>query len=178
MSKLSPSQLRTRMRRVKMVIFDVDGVLTDGKIYLDNRGVETKAFNVADGAGIKYLHRVGIKTVLISGRSARANTLRARELGIVEVHQKAHRKIDLLPDILSRHRLAAGDVCYLADDLTDLPLLRAVGLAVAVADARPEVRRAAHCVTRARGGEGAARELAEKLIKAQGKWRRIMARYE
>ena len=178
MARLSASQLRSRMRRVKMVIFDVDGVLTDGRIYLDGRGVETKAFHVADGAGIKFLHRVGIKTALLSGRSARANEIRAAELGIPEVYQKVLRKIEKLPEILKRHQLQTEEVCYVADDLTDLPMLRAVGLAVAAADARPEVRRAAHYVTRAKGGQGAARELAEKLIKAQGRWPEIMARYD
>jgi len=171
------SELVARMKRVKMVIFDVDGVLTDGAIYLDDRGVETKVFHVHDGAGIKYLRRAGLKVALLSGRETEATRVRAQELGIDEVAQGAHRKIDVLPKILKRHGLTTEEVCYVADDLTDLPVLRAVGLAVAVAGARPEVRRAAHYVTKTPGGKGAAREIAEKIIKAQGKWKQIMARY-
>jgi len=171
-------ELLARMRAVRVVVMDVDGVLTDGRIWLMEGGREMKQFHVHDGTGIKYLHRAGFRTALITGRESSAVYDRAAELDIADVYQNVKHKVEALDELLGRHKLKAGEICYIGDDLPDLPVMRRVGFAVAVADARPEVRDAAHCVTQARGGEGAVREVAEMLIKAQEKWESIiMPRY-
>ena len=166
-----------RIRRVKLVVFDVDGVLTDGAILVMPDGREIKSFNVLDGVGIKYLERAGIVTAILSGRTAKAVNHRARELGIRHVLQGYKRKLDGLARLARRARIPPERMCFVGDDLPDIPVMRKVALAVAVAGARPEVIRAAHWVTRAGGGAGAAREIAEKILKAQGKWRGVTARY-
>jgi 3-deoxy-D-manno-octulosonate 8-phosphate phosphatase (KDO 8-P phosphatase) len=167
-----------KLRKIKMVIMDVDGVLSDGKMILDNTGNEIKVFNTYDGAGIVYLERVGIKTAIISGRKSKTVTHRARELGIREVHQNAKNKIESLNKILIKYKLAADEICYVGDDLPDIPVMRIVGYAVAVRNARSEVRKYAHFITRHNGGDGAVREITEKILKAQNKWELIMAHYE
>jgi len=153
---------------IKMVIFDVDGVLTDGSIMLDSVGVELKRFHVQDGTGIKYLMRAGIRVAFLTGRQSAAVGFRARELGVEDVCQGA---------LVERHGLADDEVCYVGDDLPDIPVMRRVGLPVAVANARPEVIEAAKLVTQAAGGHGAAREVAEKILKDRGLWDSIIARY-
>lgn len=168
---------RDNLRNIRLVIFDVDGVLTDGSILITSNGDEIKRFNVHDGVGIKYLERAGIRTAILSGRSSRATARRAAELGMRPALQGYKNKIDGLKRIMRATKLKAGQICFVGDDLPDIPVMRAVGFAVAVADARPEVIKIADWVTSAPGGRGAARELAEKIIKAQGKWRDIMSRY-
>jgi len=167
-----------KLRNIKMVIFDVDGVLSDGKIILDNNGVETKNFDVHDGQGIVYLHRVGIKTAIITGRDVKIVDIRAKELGITEVFQGARFKNEALDIILKKHKLSKDEICYMGDDFPDLLVMRHVGFAVAVKNARPELKKIAHYTTKAMGGRGAAREVCEMILKAQGHWKTIMARYE
>lgn len=171
------NDLNARLKRVRLVIFDVDGVLTDGGIYLMPDGAEVKRFNVLDGTGIKYLDRAGIRTCVLSGRRSRATTQRARELDMTPVLQGYKRKIEGFHKILRQTGFAAEDACMVGDDLPDIPVLREVGLAVAVANARPEVRAMAHWVTTTCGGFGAAREIAERILKTQGKWGEIVGRY-
>lgn len=175
---MNARERKQRIEGVRLVIFDCDGVFTDGTICLGADGREAKMFNVYDGSGIKYLQRGGLKTAILSGRSAAAVTHRAKELKIRHVLQGYKDKLAGLKQLLRKTRVKAEEVCYVGDDLPDLPVMRVVGLAVAVANARPEVRRAADCVTRARGGAGAVREVAEMILKAQGKWGGIMTRYE
>jgi 3-deoxy-D-manno-octulosonate 8-phosphate phosphatase (KDO 8-P phosphatase) len=163
--------------RVKMVIFDVDGVLTDGRIVIDAYGVESKNFNVQDGTGIKYLLRAGVKVAFITGRRSTVVSIRAKELGVGEVHQQVKETLVAYRKILEKHVLNDEDVCYVGDDLTDIPVMRKVGFPVAVANARPEVRNEAAYVTQAEGGRGAARELAERILKDQGVWDAILSRY-
>lgn len=166
-------------RAVTCLALDVDGVLTDGRIYVDDDGRDLKAFDAHDGAGIAYLRMSGLRTALLSGRRSRAVRHRARELKIdVVIQQAIPQKSDALDRLLRRLRVSADEICYLGDDLGDLPVLRRVGLPVAVANARPEVKRCAAYVTRARGGRGAVREIAERILKAQGKWDAILARYQ
>jgi len=160
-----------------MVVLDVDGVLTDGVIRVGADGEEIKSFHAHDGAGIKYLIRAGIPVAILSGRRAKAVARRARELGIKPVLQGYKFKIDGLKKLTQATGIAANAMCYVGDDLPDIPVMRAVGLGVGVSDARPEVLRAADYVTLACGGRGAVRELAEKILKAQKKWGRIVARY-
>lgn len=165
------------LRTIRMVILDCDGVLTDGSICIDDDGKETKVFNVADGAGVAYMQRAGLHVAIISGRASMALYHRARELGINEVFQKEPDKLLAFEAIQRKYGLKDEQFCYIGDDLSDIPVMRRVGYAVAVANAHPEVKKIAHFVTRAGGGRGAVRELAEKLLKAQGKWKEVLAKY-
>ena len=162
---------------VELVVLDVDGVLTDGTISLDDQGVERKFYHVRDGTAIKYLIRAGLRVAIISGRSCRANVLRAEELGIEDVYQNAKVKLTAYEDLLAKHGLPDERVCCVGDDLPYLPLLRRAGFAVAVADAADELRQAAHYVTRTPGGKGAVREVTELILRAQHKWSAILERY-
>ena len=166
------------MKNIKLVIIDVDGVLTDGTIYIDSEGRETKAFNVLDGTGIAYLHRSGIKTAIISGRTCKSVIYRAKELDITDVYQGAKNKLDAYKEILKKHALRDEEICYIGDDLIDMPILYRVGFPVAVANATPFVKQHSAYVTKARGGCGAVREVAEKILKYQDKWDFIMERYQ
>ncbi|HHT9138214.1 MAG TPA: KdsC family phosphatase [Candidatus Wunengus sp. YC60] len=166
------------MKNIKLVIIDVDGVLTDGAIYIDSEGREIKAFHVLDGTGIAYLHRAGIKVAIISGRTCKAVIHRANELGIEDVYQGARNKLDAYKEILQKYALLDEEICYIGDDLIDLPILYRVGFPVAVANASPIVKQHSTYVTKARGGQGAVREVAEKILKFQDKWDFIMERYQ
>jgi 3-deoxy-D-manno-octulosonate 8-phosphate phosphatase (KDO 8-P phosphatase) len=163
-----------RAQMIRLLLVDVDGVLTDGRIYLQSlpngTARELKAFNAHDGAGLKLAHEVGLRTGLITGRDSAATTRRAREVEMDFIYQNHAQKLPAYEEILRRARLRDAEVAYIGDDLPDLPVLRRVGLAVAVANAVPEVKRAAHYVTSRAGGEGAVREVIELLLKAQGKW--------
>ncbi|ODS34487.1 MAG: 3-deoxy-D-manno-octulosonate 8-phosphate phosphatase [Candidatus Scalindua rubra] len=165
------------MKNVKIVIIDVDGVLTDGKIILDSNGNESKTFYVQDGTGITYLHRAGIKTAIISGRKSKVVEHRARELCIEDVYQDVHNKLEVYEKILKKHKINDNEICYIGDDLIDLPILRKVGFSVAVPNAPVEVKESASYITNAPGGYGAIREVAEKILKSQGKWDMIISRY-
>ena len=166
------------MKNIKLVIVDVDGVLTDGAIYIDSEGREIKAFHVLDGTGIAYLQRVGIKVAIISGRTCKAVIHRATELGIEDVYQGAKNKLDAYKEILKKYSLRDEEICYIGDDLIDLPILYRVGFPVAVANASPVVKQHSAYVTKTRGGCGAVREVAEKILKYQDKWHLIMERYQ
>jgi len=166
-----------KARRVKLVIMDVDGVLTDGRAIYFGDGGEGLAFHVHDGTGIKYLHRSGIPTAIISGRDVPAVRSRAQTLGIEEVAQGAKVKLEAYEPILERAGLQDEDVAYVGDDLPDIPVLRRAGLAVSVPNAAAEVKDHADLVLSTPGGEGAVRELAEFILKAQGKWDDILSRY-
>lgn len=165
------------LEAIRAVILDVDGVLTDGGIYVGDDGAEFKRFHTWDGAGIKYLLRSGIQVALLSGRRSQAVEHRARELGITHVRQEAKNKLPVYEELLKELGLPDEAVCYVGDDLPDIPVLRRAGVAVAVGSARPEVRAVAHVVLDAPGGHGAVRELVERLLKAQGKWEALLARY-
>lgn len=169
-------------RRVRIVILDVDGVLTDAGVYMgtdaDGRVVELKRFDIQDGLGVRLLRDAGIEVAFVSGRVSAATEARARDLGVKEVHQDpgAH-KIPLVRGILDRHGLAWEEVAMLGDDLPDLPVLRRVGLPVAVGNAVPEVRREVVWTTRRNGGSGAVREFARVLLEARGEWTRLVEAY-
>ena len=166
-----------RLLSVKMVITDVDGVLTDGSLIYADDGSERKAFNVRDGAGIKYLLRSGIGVAFLSGRTCRAVGHRAKSLGVDVCVTGAKYKLPAYERILADAGLTDAEVCYIGDDLPDIPPMRSAGFSVAVADAAAEVREVAAFVTRTCGGRGAVREVAERILKAQGKWEGIMKRY-
>ncbi len=162
---------------IRLLATDVDGVMTDGRIYMGNDGAEMKAFHVRDGSGIKYAQRAGIPVAFITGRSSKLVDRRAEELGVKEVFQGAIDKRLPFAELLERHGLEPREVAYVGDDLLDIPIMRQVGYAAAVADARPEVIEVSHVVTETKGGEGAVREVVETILKAQGLWDGIMERY-
>lgn len=166
-----------KARNVKLLILDVDGVLTDGRIVIDDRGVETKCFDVRDGHGIKMLKRANIDVAIITGRESDVVSHRARELGIDSVYQNIHNKLEVYEAILKEKGLKDGEVGFVGDDLVDLPLLRRVGFAAVVADGVEELKPYADYVSRNRGGRGAVREVIELILKAQGKWVELMERY-
>lgn len=162
-----PDAVVARARRVKLVAFDVDGTLTDGRLWLTEDGREIKAFHVHDGLGIKRLREHGIEVALVSARISHAVELRAEQLGIDHVYQAASDKRARVEALLQALGLKAEQACYVGDDLPDLPPMRLCGLAIAVGNARPEVVAAAHWRTRAAGGAGAAREACDFILAAQ-----------
>jgi 3-deoxy-D-manno-octulosonate 8-phosphate phosphatase (KDO 8-P phosphatase) len=165
-----PRQLEGRAAAIEVLVLDVDGVMTDGAIVIDNHGVETKAFHVRDGTGIKLWQQSGKRVAIITGRSSHVVDARAGELGIESVQQGVRDKLKTMQEILDAANLQAHQACFVGDDLPDMPAMRRAGLAVAVADACPELRAAAHYVTRTPGGRGAVREVIELLLKAQNRW--------
>jgi 3-deoxy-D-manno-octulosonate 8-phosphate phosphatase (KDO 8-P phosphatase) len=168
--------LRSRVGAVSLVLMDVDGVMTDGGILFIDGGSEGRIFDAKDGVGIWLLRRAGLLTGIISGRTSPAVRRRARELGMSEVHLKVGDKLAAYEEILGRRGLRDEAVCYIGDDLVDLPVLRRAGLAVAPADAHPLVRREAGLVTRAPGGRGAIREVADLILITQGKLEGVLQR--
>lgn len=165
----TPANLRARAARIKLVAFDVDGTLTDGRLWLTEDGREIKVFHAQDGLGLKLLREHGIEVAIISARISHAVELRAEKLGIVHVYQGKSDKLACLRDILDASGLDADAAAYVGDDLPDLPPMRACGLAIAVANARPEVVREAAWQTRAAGGMGAAREVCDFILAAQAR---------
>ncbi|MBI5076566.1 MAG: HAD-IIIA family hydrolase [Nitrospirae bacterium] len=156
---------------VKLLILDVDGVLTDGSIILDNQGNEFKAFHVRDGHGIKMLQKAGIRIAIITGRHSKVVERRARELGITDVFQKCLNKKTAYARLLKQHALKDHEVAYVGDDIIDAPIMAVAGLPVAVADADAEARKYAVMVTKNRGGRGAVREVTDFILKAKGLWK-------
>jgi 3-deoxy-D-manno-octulosonate 8-phosphate phosphatase (KDO 8-P phosphatase) len=169
------SALKAKAARIRLLLFDVDGVLTDGRIVLPGDGTETKAFHVRDGAGIVYARRAGLETGFLSARQAVATAERAAQLAVRLVVQAKEDKLEAYTEILRRRKLTDGQVAYMGDDLLDLPVLARAGLSAAPADAAPEVRARVDFVSKAAGGRGAARELIELVLAAQGAWARIVA---
>jgi 3-deoxy-D-manno-octulosonate 8-phosphate phosphatase (KDO 8-P phosphatase) len=176
------SEIQHRAARVRLLLMDVDGVLTDGLIYnvpspVEPHIAETKGFNSQDGIALQWLTWSGIHTGIISGRVSRAAEVRAEQVGMTYIYQGHIEKLPILEDIIARSGLATDEMAYMGDDLTDVPVMRSVGFALATANARPEVKRAAHYVTAASGGAGAVREVAELLLQAHGLWTDILKKY-
>jgi 3-deoxy-D-manno-octulosonate 8-phosphate phosphatase (KDO 8-P phosphatase) len=168
---------REKARDIKLLILDVDGVLTDGKIVYTDRGEEAKAFDVKDGHGLKLLMRAGIPVALITGRSSPAVEHRARDLGITRVYQKAINKIEAYEELRRAENLRDEEICVVGDDLPDLPILRICGFSVAVADSAEEVKREVDYVTNKEAGKGAVREVCDIILKARGLWETVTDRY-
>ena len=166
-----------RARRIRLLLFDVDGVLTDGVIIMHADGSESKGLHIRDGAAIVWAQRAGLKVGLLSARASGATTQRAAQLGVRIVQQAVASKAAALDQILKDAAVDQDAVAYMGDDLLDLPVLERVGLAAAPADAAAEVRRAAHWISAAPGGRGAARELIEMVLAAQGLWADVVATY-
>lgn len=167
--------VRRRCERIELILSDVDGVLTDGHLLIDGRGGEWQRFHVRDGLGIQLWQRAGFHFGVLSHRSSQAVRIRAAEVGIQLVRQSVESKLVAAQEIAAQLRLTMEQLCYLGDDLLDLPLLRQAGLAVAVADAAAEVKAVAHIVTTCRGGYGAVREVIELLLKSKDRWEPLVA---
>jgi len=166
-----------KAQRLHLAVFDVDGVLTDGTLYYTDSGEEMKAFNVRDGHGMKMLQASGVRLAIITSRVSRCVELRAQNLGIDLLFQGVSDKLAAFEQLLGREKLDAAAAAYMGDDLIDLPVLQRCGLAVAVPEAPPAVRQQAHYVTQAPGGRGAARELCELIMRAQGTFDAQLAAY-
>lgn len=166
-----------RAAKVRLMIFDVDGVLTDGSLHYGPEGEMMKTFNVHDGLGIKLLQESGVQTAIISARRSATVAARAKDLGIEFVHQGGHDKLTPFRALLQQLGLTEEQVGFIGDDVVDLPILSRVGFAVSVPNGRPEVHSRAHHITEAAGGRGAVREVCEFVLRAQGNYERIMAQF-
>ena len=169
--------METRARKIRLLLLDVDGVMTDGRIVYDSNGVETKFFNVKDGLGIKLVQRAGIEVGIISGRGSRVVDDRAAELGIAILYQRAADKLGPYQEILRKLHISDEEVAYIGDDIIDIPIFRRAGLCAAPADAIDDVFPYVHYVTSRRGGWGAVREVCDLILKAQGKWDAATEKY-
>jgi len=175
--KVARGALQRRLKKIRCLLLDVDGVLTDGKLHFTSDGEEFKTFDVQDGHGIAMAQRVGLTIGFISGRPSKATVQRAADLHVKIVMQKPTNKMDMVEKVKRQHGFANDEIAFVGDELVDLPVLRRVGLAVAVPNAIDEVQRAAHYLTRRQGGDGAVREVIEMILKAQGSWERAIAKY-
>jgi 3-deoxy-D-manno-octulosonate 8-phosphate phosphatase (KDO 8-P phosphatase) len=177
-----PATVTELAAQIRLLLMDVDGVLTDAKVYgvPDFAGniIETKGFDTQDGIALQWLSWKGLVTGVISGRISPATDLRAKQCNMTYVYQGHIEKIPILEEILSRSGIPAAQVAYIGDDLTDVVILNRVGLGIATANAREEVKRSAKHVTQNSGGQGAVREVAELLLKAQGHWEDLLRKYE
>ncbi len=180
MTKAAPkatSLVADKAAQVVLMGFDVDGVLTDGTLYFTSQGDEMKAFSSLDGHGLKMLQRAGVEVAIISGRSSRALELRVRNLGVEELHMGVEDKRGLLTELAARRGIDLSRTGYMGDDVVDLPILRACGFSATVADGHSEVLARVDYVATKGGGHGAAREVCDLILRAQGKWAAAMAGY-
>lgn len=170
--------LATRIKKVKLLLLDVDGVLTDGRIIYDSRGHDLKFFDVHDGMGVHVLKKTGIPTILVTAKGSRAIGPRARDMHVDAVFADVSPKTKILDKVKRTYRVSGEELCFVGDDLVDICLMKKVGFAVAVANACPEVKRSGHYITRHEGGRGAVREVAELILKTQGKWDKALKAYD
>jgi 3-deoxy-D-manno-octulosonate 8-phosphate phosphatase (KDO 8-P phosphatase) len=169
--------LKDRAKKIKMLILDVDGVLTDGSIILDNQGNEYKSFHVRDGHGIKMLIRAGIQVAIITGRYSKVVERRAHELGIKEIFQRCFNKKEAYNKLVDKYSLSSSEVAYIGDDIVDAPIMSMAGFPVAVADASAETKKYSLLVTKNRGGRGAVREVTDLILKSKGLWKDMFNEY-
>jgi len=166
-----------KLKDIRLLLLDVDGVLTDGSIIYNETGSETKVFNVKDGLGIRLLIEAGIAVCIVTGRRSKALLHRCRDLGITDIFDGVSDKALMLDAIVGKTGVRRTHMAAMGDDLPDLPLLRRVGVAIAVADAAEPVRRSAHLITDAAGGQGAVREIAEAILQAKQMWDAVLQRF-
>lgn len=166
-----------RCQSIELILSDVDGVLTDGGVIFDNQGIEIKQFHIRDGLGIKLWQRAGYRFGVVTARNSHIVKVRAAELGIDIIRQGFEDKLPTVRNIMEHHELESSQVCFIGDDLTDLPAIKMVGLGVAVADASEEVRAEADYVTKLGGGRGAVRETIEFILKAKKRWADLIRKY-
>lgn len=173
----SNNKILEKAKKIKLLLLDVDGVMTDGRIFLDSQGNELKAFHTLDGQGIKLLQKAGIITAIVSGRISKVVSLRAEELDMTEVYQGVSKKKEVYDHLLQKFHLKDAEVAFIGDDLADLPVLKRVGLSITVADASDEVKGVVDFITKKGGGKGGVREVTDLLLKAQGKWAELTKFY-
>jgi len=161
---------------IKLVILDVDGVMSDGRIVIDDNGVQSRNFDIKDGMGVVALQMLGVEVAIITSKHSGAVRYRAEELKIKRFYEGVKKKTEAYAEILEDMKITDAEVCYVGDDLVDLSMMKRVGLPVAVADAVPDVLEHAAYITSARGGYGAVREVAEMILKAQGKWEKLLSK--
>jgi 3-deoxy-D-manno-octulosonate 8-phosphate phosphatase (KDO 8-P phosphatase) len=166
-----------KLKGIKLLILDVDGVLTDGGIIYNDDSTETKVFNVKDGLGIRLLMEAGIHLCIVTGRRSNALLSRCKNLGIDHIYDGVGNKVDVLDTLLDRTGLSAAEVAFIGDDLPDLSLMKKIGLSIAVADAHNTILENADMVTSAKGGHGAVREACEAILKSKGLWENILERF-
>ena len=169
--------LKERFKKIKLLLLDVDGVLTDGRIVYDSHGRDLKFFDVHDGLGVYLLKKSGIGTIIITAKGSKAIRPRARDMRVEEILEDVRNKGAALVGLLKKYKVRKEQVCFVGDDLVDLGLMKKVGLAIAVANACPEIKRVSRYITKKRGGRGAVREVAELILKAQGKWQSVLKSY-
>lgn len=166
-----------RAQKIKVLVLDIDGVLTDGKLIYTDQGEEIKNFNVNDGLGIFLVRNAGMKTAVLTAKGSKIVQKRCEELRIDKVYKNCHYKIEAFDDILKSFDVKPENICFMGDDLIDIPVLRRVGLAVCPQNAIDEVKECVHFVSDKNGGDGAVREVCNLLLKAQGKWEEVTKRY-
>lgn len=174
---MASKALLKRAKKIKLLLLDVDGVLTDGRIIYDSKGNNLKLFDVHDGLGVFLLRQMGIKTILITAKGSKATHPRARDMRIEKVYANIVPKINVYKKIIKEYALRDEEICFVGDDLVDIGILKKVGLPIAVANGVPEVKRISTYITKKRGGRGAVREVAELILKSQHKWQKALQRY-
>jgi len=170
--------LQEKIKSVRVLILDVDGVLTDGKIIVDDAGRETKNFNVADGHGLKMLMRYEVEVIFLTGRTSQVVNHRALDLGVNEVYQGVWNKLEVFEEIIRKKHIAAAETAFVGDDVVDVPVLRRVGFSATTAEAPTDLKNVVDYITHRQGGGGAVREICDIILKAQGKWPEVAAKYE
>lgn len=171
------SKLYERAKKIKLLMLDVDGVLTDGAIIYDNFGDELKNFSVYDGFGLILLSRAGIPVVIVTAKASKIVKRRARDMRVTKIYQNATDKLKVYGKVLKKFKLTDEQVCFVADELIDLPVIKRAGLAVGVPNAVAEIKQNSHYITKAEGGKGAVREVIELILKSQDKWDELTKRY-
>jgi 3-deoxy-D-manno-octulosonate 8-phosphate phosphatase (KDO 8-P phosphatase) len=169
--------IKAKAKKIKLLILDVDGVMTDGSIILDNKGNELKRFNVRDGHGIKMLGKAGIQTGIITGRKSKVVEIRARELGITDVFQKVYKKSAVYEKLLKKYKCSDENVAFMGDDIVDVELLRRAGLSAVPADADEETKKYADIKMKNNGGRGAVREFTDMILKSAGLWEKVSGEF-
>jgi 3-deoxy-D-manno-octulosonate 8-phosphate phosphatase (KDO 8-P phosphatase) len=169
--------IEKRAKKIKLLILDVDGVLTDGRIIYANSGDELKFFDVTDGMGLSLWSRAGLKSAILTAKESNIIPNRAKAMHIDKIYQNALRKLEVFEKILAEFGVSPEEVCFIGDDVVDIPVLKRVGFAVSVPNAVPEAKKEAHYITKREGGRGAVREIIDMILKAQGKWDEVMKRY-
>lgn len=170
--------LLEKAKKIKLLLLDVDGVLTDGKIVYDSGGRDLKFFDVHDGLGVYLLKKAGIPTVLITARGSKAIKPRARDMRVEAIFSDISPKSAVIDKILKRFKVSLDEICFVGDDLVDLCLMKKVGFAIAVFNACPEIKTLAHYITLREGGRGAIREVVEIILKAKGRWQEVIQPYQ
>ena len=178
MKEMISAVLQAKILPVRVLILDVDGVLTTGEIIIDDAGRETKHFNVRDGHGLRMLMRYGIEVVLLTGRTSQVVNHRALDLGINEVYQGVFNKREVFEEILRKKNIVPAATAFVGDDVVDVPVLRRVGFSATVSDASVDLKNVVDYITEQKGGRGAVREICELILKTQGRWPEVAARYE